>query len=525
LARELFLPVNSGTGLPDTPSGLKQLRPPYNLGLAVLFLFFALERLATTKADPDLWGYLTFGRLFWTSGHFPYQDIFSYVPTLPRWVYHEWLTGVLFYPIYQALGAAGLQLLKFGLGLVTLGLVFLSARRLKADVLAALVGLFIIQGFLTMGYSPVRAQVFTYAFYALTLYLLETARQTGRWRILLFLTPLLVFWCNLHGGFMAGLGLICLYALGEALSRRPFWPYVGIFLLSALATLINPYGLEYWHYLIQAVAMPRPEITEWASVFKVYQAGNDRGELLNLISIVTLFGLLAWWVRWRDLTAILALCLTLYLGIMHTRHMVFFLLLTGAYLPTLLTRLQERITSNPKLISVAKRLGWKIPLVMGLVLLTSYGAKIANQNPLSLKIPSLPEETRNSGIYYPLGAVEYIKNHNLTGNLLTEFWWGEYLIWVLFPQCKVALDGRYETVYSVKLANQYFDFANGRENWREFLAKYPPDMVLISSQDRVYDLIHTEPRWRQVYMDQGCALFVRNDKLVSLDFQGDLMGR
>jgi len=507
----MFLALNSGKGTPNAISGLRQPGLPYNLGLAVLLLFSALERLATTKADPDLWGYLAFGRLFWTSGHFPYQDIFSFTPTLSPWVYHEWLTGVLFYPLYQVLGSAGLQLLKFGLGLVTLGLVYLTARRLRADVLGTIVGLFIIQGFLTMGYSPVRAQVFTYAFYALTLYLLETARQTGRWRVLLLLTPLQILWCNLHGGFIAGLGLVSLYALGEALSRRPFWPYAGIFLISVLATLINPYGLEYWQYVINAVIMPRPQITEWDSIFKAYRAGIDQGELLYLISVVTIFGSLAWWVRWRDLTAILVLGLTLYLGIRHSRHLVFFLLLTGAYLPVILTRFLERITSDPKLISVGKRLGWKMPAVVGLVLITSLGIKIACCNPLALKIPPLPEKTRVSDIYYPVGAVEYIKSHQLTGNLLTEFNWGEYLIWILSPQCKVALDGRYETVYPEGLANQYFDFINGRKNWREFLEKYPPEMVLIRSQGKAYGLIHAEKQWRQVYLDQGCALFVRND--------------
>jgi hypothetical protein len=512
---EKFLTL--GKEVPNATSGQRQLTLPYNLGLAVLLLFVTLERLATTKADPDLWGYLAFGRLFWTSGHFPYQDIFSYIPTLPRWVYHEWLTGVLFYPIYQAVGSTGLQLLKFGLGLFTLGMVFLTARRLKADVLGTILGLFIIQGFLTIGYSPVRAQVFTYAFYALTLYLLETARQTGRWRVLVLLAPLQIFWCNFHGGFLAGLGLISLYALGEALSRRPFLPYVGVFLISALATLINPYGLEYWQYIVQAVTMPRPEITEWASVFKAYQTGIDRGELLYLITVATIFGSLAWWVRWRDLTAILASCLTLYLGIRHTRHIVFFLLLTGAYLPAILTRFLEKIASDPKLISVGKRLGWKIPMVVVIVLITSFGAKIVSSNPLSLNIPPLPEKKRNLDIYYPVGAVEYIKNHHVMGNLLTEFEWGEYLIWNLFPQCKVALDGRYETVYPEGLANQYFDFINGRNNWRDFLKKYPPEMILINNRGRIYSLIRADQQWSQVYNDQGCALFVYNDKLASSD--------
>jgi hypothetical protein len=93
----------------------------------LLIILVALNTLARTVADPDLWGYMAFGRLFWETGRFPYQDIFAYVPTLKIWVYHEWLTGVLFFPIYRALGAAGLQLLKFTLGLTTVWFIYLTA--------------------------------------------------------------------------------------------------------------------------------------------------------------------------------------------------------------------------------------------------------------------------------------------------------------------------------------------------------------------------------------------------------------
>lgn len=503
--------LSSSEGVSNAASEPGKLGTLPKLVLAILILLVALDRLATTTADPDLWGYLSFGHLFWTSGHFPYHDIFSFLPTLPQWVYHEWLTGVLFYPIYQAFGFTGLQILKFVLALVTLGIVYLTARRLKASFFGAMVGLFIIQGFLTIGYSPVRAQVFTYAFYSITLYVLETARQAGRWRFLLVLVPLQIFWCNVHGGFLAGLGLVGLYALGEALSRRPFWPYVGILLFAGVSTLINPYGLEYWQYLIKAIIMPRPEITEWASMIRAYQAGNDHGGLIYISSIVLIFGLLAWRVRWRDLTAILVLCVSLYLGMKHTRHLVFFLLLTGAYFPVILTIYFEKISLEPKLVSVGKRLGWKVPFIAGLILIISYGAKIISHNPLSLVPPPLPGQTIKSGIYYPVGAVEYIKSHHLAGNLVTEFDWGEYLIWNLFPQCKVALDGRYETVYSNEIANQYFNFIYGHKNWGQFLEKYPVKMVLIKRRRKLYSLIKAEHQWLQVYRDQGCVLFIKQN--------------
>jgi len=494
--------MNSETPLP------KEIRLKLSLGLLLTLVF--LYRLATTTADPDLWGYLAFGRLLWEQGRFPYQDVFSWVPTINPWIYHEWLTGVLFYPLYQHLGGPGLQVLKYGFGLATAGLIYLTARKRGADPLAAALMLFIVQGFLTVGYSAVRAQVFTYFFFALTLYLLETARLTGHWRGLWFLVLIQVPWCNLHGGFLSGLGLIALYALGEALSRRPFWPFAGIFVLSGLATLINPYGLKYWAYLGRAVSMPRPEITEWASSLQAYLTGiTSANEFLYFVAIIIFAFFLIWWGRWREITPGLILIFTLYLGLSHNRHQVFFMLTVGAYLPLLLTAYLEVWKSRLPFPALSKRLRSKIPLLAGALIAVFLGYQIVSLSPLSLKTPPGPQSGTMTELYYPVGAVAYLKEQGLSGKLLTDFNWGEYLIWTLYPQCRVAIDGRYETVYPEEVARLYFDFLFGRPAWRQFLEHYPPEMILIDTRTKVYHLMLREAPWRQVYADSGCALFLR----------------
>jgi hypothetical protein len=83
------------------------------------------------------------------------------------------------------------------------------------------------------------------------------------------------------------------------------------------------------------------------------------------------------------------------------------------------------------------------------------------------------------GIYYPVGAVDFLPKSRLSGNFLNEFNWGEYLIWVLQPSCKVAMDGRYETVYDDNLCQLRAEFFYGRPGWREFLEKYLPDLTLV----------------------------------------------
>ena len=476
--------------------------------IAILFLSRAIESLTNTTADPDLWGYLSFGRMFWVTGHFPYRDVFAYLPTLNLWVYHEWLTGVILYPLYQSLGAPGLQALKYALGLGTLWLIFAAARRRGAGPVAALLVLFLVQGFLAAGYSPVRAQIFTYALFALSLYILENARLSGRWRFLWLLVPLQVVWANLHGGFLAGLGLIFLYGLGEALSRRPFWPYGGILALAGLATLINPYGLRYWSYLTAAVSLPRPEITEWVSVWGAYQKGLFfRGFFVfSLVLLITLLFFI--WARWRELTSLLVIGFTVYLGLKHLRHQVFFFIVLGVYLPGVITLFLQIWRAEPRLQILRQPVARASALLLGALLVSFCVYQTAVQRPLSLTLPPVPKTHAKSQIYYPTGAAAYIKEHRLLGGLLTEFNWGEYLIWTLYPQCHVSLDGRYETVYPENICLEYFDFINGHSNWQEFLKKYPPALILIDGRSKIYNLLKNDQSWRQVYHDPGAALFL-----------------
>jgi hypothetical protein len=497
----------------------KCLKPLLNLK-AVPFLFMiiiTLLILSSTTADLDLWGYLAFGRLFWGQEQFPYQDVFAYVPTLKPWVYHEWLSGVLFYPLYRYLGGPGLQVLRYVLGLATVGAVYLTARRRGADPLpTALLLIIALIGMLPGFYSPVRAQVFTYCFFAVYLYVLETVRLSGNWRWLWFLVPIQIVWCNLHGGFLAGLGLILLYAVGEAMSRRPFRAYLGCFLLAGLATLINPYGLKYWSYLVQAVLLPRPDITEWVSMVEAYQRGYGAGVFsYYFLYLVALTLLLAWSARWRELTPALVLLVTIYLAGKHGRHLAFFALAFGTYMPVLVSPTFRVLQTRPGVMAEINRLGQKIPAVVVLLLIGALAFRFVGREPFTLKIPREPmmlakESGAQGEIYYPSGAIDYLERRRISGKLLVYFDWGEYCLWRLYPQCLVAIDGRYETVYPDDLCKEYFDFISARKGWQNFLQHYPPDLILIQPRSRLYVLLSRDPEWRQVYADTGCALFQRS---------------
>jgi hypothetical protein len=475
----------------------------YICGFLVISLI--LYRLGTITADTDLWGYLAFGRLFWEQGRFPYEDVFSYVPTLNPWVYHEWLTGVLFYPLYHNLGGPGLQIVKYGIGLATFWLIYATARLRGGSALAAGLLLIMLAGGFHSGFAPVRAQIFTYFFFALTLYILENYRiHRGRYKLLL-LCPIFALWANLHGGFVAGLGLICLYALGEALSRRQFLPYLVCFGLAAVVTLINPYGWRYWTYLVHALTMPRSEITEWASIYQAFRSGTYGLMDLSYVLCLTLFSLLA--IRRdtpKDPTTMLILGVTFALGVKNIRHLPFFLIALGAYLPRALKYYEEKLgvrfpadlAPRYRSLLMVFLMGASLLLLAGFVKLAPFGLKLPEKSPIVTNLK-----------FYPVDAIRYLKENQLSGNLLVYFDWGEYALWNLYPHCRVAIDGRYETVYPRDVCREYFDFIQARENWRRFLQRFPPGLILLPENIEIVTLLRRESTWKAIYDDKGCILF------------------
>ena len=485
------------------------MRPEEHYKLSLLSIYLGIVALylgvfSSSAADPDLWGYLAFGRLFWENGSFPYHDVFSYTPTKTIWIYHEWLTGILFFPVYKIFGAGGLQLLKYLLGMTTVGLVYATAIRRKARPIFALLALILAGNLIKFGYSPVRAQVFTFLFFILSLYLLDNARTYKNWKYLWWLVPIELVWCNLHGGFVVGLGMIGLYALGEAFSGRKYLPYAAILLIATLVTFINPYGYEYWGYMAQAVLMPRPEIGEWNNVFSAVLSGEYRGYgILYVIVFLVSVPLILWYPK-RDLTAGIVLSVTAIMGFLHIRHILFFALAFGAYLPVVLTEFWESLKSDPEIVKRYSRFRMIGLTLIILIVCYAVGSSFFRF------VSGTPFDLRASSRYYPVGAVEVIKKYNLKGNILPYFEWGEYLLWTLYPDSKVGMDGRYETVYKDEVCRDYFDFLFARENWRNFLNKYPPHMVLVRSESKISSLLANDPDWSLAYAGEGSTLFLRH---------------
>ena len=76
--------------------------------------------------------------------------------------------------------------------------------------------------------NPVRCHMFSFLLFTVFIYILEKVRRGNN--KLLFLIPVLtIFWNNVHGGVVSGLGLLLMYAVGEFLNKKNFLKYITVF--------------------------------------------------------------------------------------------------------------------------------------------------------------------------------------------------------------------------------------------------------------------------------------------------------
>jgi hypothetical protein len=390
---------------------------------------------------------------------------------------------------------------------------YLAAVKRGAATLVSFVMISIGLVLMSWGYTPViRAQIFTYFFFALSLLLAEYARKENKYVLLLWLLPIHILWCNLHGGFVSGLGLLALYALGEGLSGRRFMPFVLILTGSLLVTFINPYGFDYWRYLMDAISMTRPDITEWHSVFKSIREKTfaPPAILFLFLSAASIFAIILHGKKY--LTELIIIVILIYLGAKHIRHTVFLGIAFGIFMPSIVMKIRDAVAKN-KLFSY--KMKWLTPLLLIFFYLSvnlfvsRLPAVAATQNLSKGMLPAFTLMAPSP--IFPSGALKWMENNAFEGNILPLFQWGQYLIWATHPKCKVAMDGRYETVYPSYIQKEYFDFYHGRDGWKTFLDKYPHDAVLLMPNTKIHYLILKEPDWQKVYSDPGSVLFLRRD--------------
>ncbi|MBL7071077.1 MAG: hypothetical protein ISS26_02755 [Candidatus Omnitrophica bacterium] len=468
-------------------------------------IFFCVQAFSDNKADVDLWGNVGFVKAPVWDQDFQRVNTFSFTEPDYPWFNHEWLGQYLLYLTYAHSGNTGLLLLKLALGLCVMYVLYIAMRgACKSGPVKFLLLLLIIS---TAGYGfSTRPHLFTYLFYALLLLFLRRNRTIKPGQLILF--PVLgVIWVNLHGAFFAGIILLVFYLIFEALKKlylKGKGASSGITMISiaivlfTAATLINPYGFRLWNFIFYSAGIARPFLSEWAPFTRMAYF-NEHMDFVMLCAISIIAVVFS--NRPKD-PAWLGILLVLFVSaIMMRRNIPLFAITAAFVIPE---HLED--VAGPHLYSIGSKIPRAVPIIclsVFLIISGIYTFTFEKTDPAEIEIP----QNR-----FPVDAVRFLKANGISGNALIFFDWAEYCIWKLYPDCRVFLDGRLCSAYSVGTVDDYFDFLYMGRDWEDALDDYPTDIVFIHRANPVYLNMLSRAGWSLAYENEISGIFLKQAK-------------
>lgn len=433
---------------------------------------------AFNLVDPDLWGHVHYGQEWIADGQLHRTATRTFTAEGYRWVNHENLAELAFAAGFDTLGVPGMLVIKCLWGMVMVGLMFWVSQWRRVQPLIACSFLLLVAVNLK-AFFPMRPQLLSFMSCAVLLTLLEAAFLHWRrpfhrnepvelpaqpaidWRPLAFVPVVLVVWVNSHGGFAAGVCIACAYLLGRSvemlIDRRPgdLPRLVGlcvVALVCLLTVVANPYGMGLAQWMTESLGAPRPEIAEWAAP---KMSDPVFWQFVALCGV----NLVAWGFtkRQRDWVKVVILTLVAWQAASHLRHIAFFALLSGFWTPP---HIQSVYSAMRKQAAEGLRIMRPAPAIkfaaIALILFTTY----VQTRGLAGRLVVLPVEASR----YPVDAMQFMTDHNLSGRLVVSYTWAQYALAALGPETTVSFDGRFRTCYPQEIVDMNFDFQIGQLN-------------------------------------------------------------
>jgi len=108
----------------------------------------------------------------------------------------------------------------------------------------------------------------------------------------------------------------------------------------------------------------------------------------------------------------------------------------------------------------------------------------------------------------PYEAADFLARNDLPPELFNSYNWGGFLIWRLYPQYRVFIDGRTH-LYGEEVLEEYLKSYWASPQWHKPLERYNMNSIIIERDSAFAALLTESPNWQQVYADELAVVFVR----------------
>lgn len=361
------------------------------------------------------------------------------------------------------------------------------------------------------------------------LFVLLTARICVRFhegrcsrRAALWLLPLFALWANVHGGFLAGFTLLAATLLIEILlvilsapdrrgSARGRAGHLFLLMVGAfLATLLNPYGLALYRWILQLLGDPffMDLHQEWKSP-DFHGKGAIRFEWLMLLFPL----LLAMSKRRPHLVELSLALLWFHFALTGFRYVPLWVVIaiplmarSSLEIPWLqeIARRFFPVGECEPWLAVRGRVPWTGCLLSALLLLAL--ARAAEGRLARHQADILPADALNRFLQI---HGQWRRQHGNRPVVFHSYDWGGYLTWHGDPDFRNWIDDRNE-VQGREHIQDYFSILETEPGWSEKLNRANVQLICIQCNAPLTFRLAEHPQtWRELYRDAWAVVFER----------------
>ena len=458
---------------------------------ALVFIATGLDRGYQT----DFWHHIATGREIARSGRAATVDSFTFTVAGQSVRDANWLTQIVYFRLHEVGGLALVQTVNSLVLAAAAGVLVRVCRRRGASMfVAAAVCVLAFAGIWQT--LLIRPQSVSLLLFVVLYAILGEAEH--RRRLLLVPPVVMALWANVHGGFPIGLVLIGAFILGALVERRfaTLLALLACFAASALATLLNPYGVGIYEYVLTLSSRAAGrDLEEWLPPSMALWVGRAL-----FVSVLGLIGLLLFSPRKpRARELVVALCF-LPLACASVRMVPWWLLAVAPVIAHMLgtsaKKVEQARPPRPALAAIMLG-GIGVVVVLSTPLLERYNPVLGTLRPATR-----PEQ-------HIQAMVDRIDDAT-PSRVFSRLEWGEYLVWSAYPKSSVFMDGRIE-IYPDDVWHEYHAVTSARDDWETILARRGVDYLLLDSafHGELMPRVESSPRWRRVDAAGPAVLYER----------------
>jgi len=106
---------------------------------------------------------------------------------------------------------------------------------------------------------------------------------------------------------------------------------------------------------------------------------------------------------------------------------------------------------------------------------------------------------------FPVDAVNWLESNPQDGNMFNEFVWGGYLLYRLWPEQNIYIDGTTD-FYGEAFTREYAKVVSLSDGWQATLEKYDVSWAIMPTGRPLVKALESELGWHIIYQDPTATI-------------------